>query len=590
MTKHLQISKKLSLPLDFTTKTAAILAQRRKGKTYTASVLAEEMVAAKQPFVALDPTGAWWGLRASSDGQSAGLPVIVLGGQHGDVPLERTGGKLVADLVVDEPGYYVIDFSLFESGEAERQFAVDFAERLYRAKGQPGKDFPLHLFVDEADRFVPQNMRKGSTETSPRLLGAFEAIVRRGGLRGLGTTLISQRAAIVNKNVLEMIDVLIALRTVGPNDRDAVLGYVSAHGSAEEVKLFKSSLASLEIGEAWVWEPGAEPALFERVKIRERRTFNSSATPKPGEKRAEPKRLADVDLAALQKRMAATIEKAKADDPKALRARIAELERQAKTAPAGKPAKPTPAAPPGPRREDLATIRALRKGLEQAMKIIVQINAEDFAKLEGIDAAEVQKAIDVATGRVTELLERKMAERSRGVERLKREAASALAGLKALLDADVAVDVTVSRVAPTPASFAAKEARPTVSRPNGTSQNGGEKLAPCERGILMALAQHGAMSLVQCAIVARYSSSSGGVRNSAGSLRARGFVSGSNERLTITAAGGAALGPFDQLPMGSELAEHWYQLLSPCEGAILKAALGAYPGSVDLSAAAVAGG
>src|SRR2546430_1759753 len=101
--KQLHISKHLSLPIDFATKTVAILAQRRKGKTYTASVIAEEMVAAKQPFVALDPTGAWWGLRASADGKSDGLPVVILGGQHGDVPLERTGGRLVADLVVDEP-------------------------------------------------------------------------------------------------------------------------------------------------------------------------------------------------------------------------------------------------------------------------------------------------------------------------------------------------------------------------------------------------------------------------------------------------------------------------------------------------------
>ncbi len=336
----LRIADSLKLPIDFATKTAAILAQRRKGKTYTASVIAEEMVAAKQPFVALDPTGAWWGLRAGADRKSEGLPVVVLGGQHGDVPLERTGGRLIADLVVEEPGYYIIDFSLFESGEAERQFAVDFAERLYRAKGQPGRDFPLHLFVDEADRFIPQQMRKGSNETSPRLLGAFEAIVRRGGLRGLGTTLISQRAAVVNKNVLEMLDILFVLRTVGPNDRDAIDGYIKAHGTNAERTAMMESLASMEIGEAWVWEPGADPSLFKRVRIRERHTFNSSATPKSGEKRVEPKRLADVDLVALEKRMAATIEKAKADDPRELRKQIADLKKQL-----AKPAQSSPTQP-----------------------------------------------------------------------------------------------------------------------------------------------------------------------------------------------------------------------------------------------------
>ena len=94
MTRRLRISKEVSLPDDVVTKSVAILAQRRKGKTYTASVLAEEMVSAKLPFVALDPTGAWWGLRASADGEGPGLPVVILGGQHGDLPLERTAGPL----------------------------------------------------------------------------------------------------------------------------------------------------------------------------------------------------------------------------------------------------------------------------------------------------------------------------------------------------------------------------------------------------------------------------------------------------------------------------------------------------------------
>ena len=333
MTRRLRISKEVSLPDDVVTKSVAILAQRRKGKTYTASVLAEEMVSAKLPFVALDPTGAWWGLRASADGEGPGLPVVILGGQHGDLPLERTAGRFIADLVLDHPGWYVVDFSSFESGAAERQFATDFAERLYRRKGQPDMDFPLHLFVDEADKFVPQRPGGGrgeSRETDQRLLGAFEAIVRRGGLRGLGTTLISQRAAVVNKNVLEQIDLLIVLRVVGPNDRRAIEDYLKADADDEQRKVLMGSLGSLEIGEAWLWEPGGEPPLFHRVHIRERRTFNSSATPKPGQKRVEPHRFADVDLAAIKEQMADSIERATRDDPKILHRRIAELERQLK--------------------------------------------------------------------------------------------------------------------------------------------------------------------------------------------------------------------------------------------------------------------
>jgi uncharacterized protein len=66
------------------------------------------------------------------------------------------------------------------------------------------------------------------------------------------------------------------------------------------------------------------------VHIRWKETFDSSATPKVGTVRREPKTLAPVDLERLRTRLAVTIDKANADDPRALRRRIAELERVAK--------------------------------------------------------------------------------------------------------------------------------------------------------------------------------------------------------------------------------------------------------------------
>lgn len=68
------------------------------------------------------------------------------------------------------------------------------------------------------------------------------------------------------------------------------------------------------------------------MKVRRRETFDSSATPTSGRRRVEPRALAAVDLEALEERMAATIERAAAEDPKALRRRIIELERQLREA------------------------------------------------------------------------------------------------------------------------------------------------------------------------------------------------------------------------------------------------------------------
>jgi uncharacterized protein len=179
----LHLSKDLSLPVEAVTQTFAILAKRGAGKTYTAAVMVEEMLKAGLQLVVVDPVGVWWGLRSSADGQHEGLPIVIMGGEHGDLPLEVGAGELIADVVVDERLSVVLDLSPFRKGEQTR-FMTDVAERLYQKNRQP-----LHLVLDEADAFAPQRPMKGQE----RLLGAIEDLVRRGRARGLGVTLVTQR-------------------------------------------------------------------------------------------------------------------------------------------------------------------------------------------------------------------------------------------------------------------------------------------------------------------------------------------------------------------------------------------------------------
>src|SRR6185436_11224011 len=169
--------------------------------------------------VVADPIGVWWGLRAAADGKAAGLPILVMGGDHGDVPLEVTAGELVADLVVDEQLSVVLDLARFRKGEQTR-FMQDFAERLYHRNRAP-----IHLVLDEADAFAPQRPVPGEQ----RLLGAIEDLVRRGRARGIGVSLATQRAAVLNKNVLTQVEVLVALRLIAPQDRAAVEAWIEVH-------------------------------------------------------------------------------------------------------------------------------------------------------------------------------------------------------------------------------------------------------------------------------------------------------------------------------------------------------------------------
>lgn len=90
----LSIAPGFDLPLQAVTETFAILAKRGSGKTSTAVVLTEELLGAGQQVIVVDPTGVWWGLRANRNGGPGGLPIVIIGGDHADLPLtERSTGS-----------------------------------------------------------------------------------------------------------------------------------------------------------------------------------------------------------------------------------------------------------------------------------------------------------------------------------------------------------------------------------------------------------------------------------------------------------------------------------------------------------------
>jgi hypothetical protein len=545
----LSLGPGLRLPADFATRRAAIIAKSGGGKTYTAAVLAEELVDAGQPFYALDPTGAWWGLRSSASGKRQGLPVIVIGGEHGDVPLDENSGAAIADLVVGEPSFYVIDLDGIETHAAEVRFATAFLDRLYRAKSKQRS--ALHGFWDEADLFAPQ--RPGPDQT--KMLGAAESIIRRGRIRGLGTTLITQRPAVLNKNVLTQIDVLIALQVIGPQDRKAIREYLDGVADADLRDEVLGSLASLGLGEAWVYGPGLQPPLYRRVKVRERRTFNSSAT--GGGAQPEVK-LADVDLDALRARLAATIEKAKADDPRELRrrlkerdARIAQLEEQTSRTPA-------------PERVEVPVL-----------------------------TDEARDALDQAAGAIT-------AAQDQMIEAIA-EASVLLGGLVSELGVRTApTPPPVPARTPAPARPAARPRVPAPASPppagdaGDTRSSGDFRPSTSQQRILDTLEWFVAVGIASpkraaLAPMAGTKSTSGGFKNNLGALRSAGLIDYPEpNRVALTDRGRAAATPLDLDPTAEALQAAVLASIPAARGAILRVLIDAYPDPVareDLAAA-----
>ncbi len=522
MKDSLRIARGLSLPLELVTQATGILAKRRAGKSFAARRIAEQLLQAGQQVTIVDPKGDWWGIRSSADGKAPGLPVIILGGERGDVKLEPGAGEVVAKLVVEERVSALLDLSLFRKHEVAT-FMATFLENLYRLKAREQFRTPMMLLIDEADAIAPQKPQKGEE----RMLGAAEDIVRRGGQRGIGCTLITQRSAVLNKNVLTQIQVLITLRTIAPQDLAALDAWIDVHGTPEERKALMESLPALPTGDAWVWSPGWPTAegIFEHVHILPIETFDSGATPKPGEKRVEPKNLADVDLEALQRQMAATIERAKAEDPRELRKRIAGLEAELRKRPAAAAADPA------------ALQRAREEGRTLAQQEMQQAQEAKMAQLRAILSAvseQLAQAAHLLNGA------------ARPAPRLPRT--------------------------PTPAPAAPRPApRPVVV---------GDRVSGGERKILAALAQYPqGRTKRQVAILTAYAVTGGAFQNYLGALRSKGYIEG-RDLLRITESGLATLGAYDPLPTGRELLEHWLRQLGKAERLILSSLAEIYPAAM----------
>ena len=530
---ELSLSPEIQIPLEAVTQTFAILAVKGSGKSYTASVMAEEMLKCGQQVVVLDPTGAWWGLQSSADGKEEGFPIVVFGGDHGNVPLEENSGEIIAHAIVEQNFSAIIDLSLLRKGQANR-FVGIFLETLYRINREP-----LHLFVDEADAFAPQK----TFGDQARTLGAMEDIVRRGRKRGIGCTMITQRPAVINKDVLTQCEILIALRMSHPKDINAIMEWVRVHATQAEANVMIDSLPSMKTGNAWIWSP-SWLKIFQRTTIRVRETFDSGATPKPGQRIISPKKLAQIDIKILGQKINETIERKKAEDPATLRKEIEKLTKQLHNTPV------------------IATVsnelelREVRKELKEAQAVI--LNQQE--KLQQV--LLYFKANTEANNEFIITAMKKEGTVPMQKIHIHRGNVNPADDKSPIPQGEYKASVTVKRV------------------PKFATETDNEKPLPkCEACILSALAQRGKeTSKSQLGILSGYSSTSGSFGNALSNLRRLGLIDGrGGDNITITQKG-MNNAEFVPLPApGKELHQFWLSKLPKCERTILDFLIQQYP-------------
>lgn len=515
MAKHtLVLADGLRLPANLVTESVAIIAKRRAGKSTTARRLTEQLYHAKQQCVVVDPKGDWWGLRYDRSGKHPGLAFVILGGEHGDIPLEpgAASGEIVARLVVEERVNIILDLSNFRKPQIA-PFMTSFMETLYRMKAAERYRSPVMVIIDEADVIAPQ---KQSREGQAEMIAAADDLVRRGGQRGIGVMMITQRSAVLNKDLLTQIGVMIVLRTIAPQDRKAIDLWIDAHGDEEQRRQLSESIPTLRTGEAWIWAPGwpTGDGIFERRQILLPETFDSSFTPDASRKARRLANPASIDLGALSQRMAETIEHAKANDPRELTATI---QRQ---------------------KIELAD---LKKRFERSSVVEHKFH---------IKASPPRALTKRELARISKLLTS-----SRAIVKIGRAWVDACDGLVRSLD----------RIAGTSAPQAATPAAEPVSLPNGhvnyrapvARPRSTSSLPPGEQAVLKAAAQFGGRGASRGTITLMSGFKKSSRDAYIARLRGKGLLDLSGDVVIATPKGIAEIGPVDPVPTGAAAIDYW---------------------------------
>ena len=522
--RDLGLTPDVVIPPDAVTQKFAFLGISGSGKTYGAGRFVEGLLDASAQVVVVDNVGNWWGLRVPNTG-NRGYAIPILGGPRGDVAIEPTHGKLVAETVVESRSSMIVTISEFTQGEV-RRFVVDFATELLRL--QMKHPSPVMVVWEEVQDIVPQRV----FGEDAKMVGAVERLVKRGRNYGIGSTLISQRSAAVNKDVLNQIETLFCFRMNATGDRKAIADWIAAQGDNDaQWKHINAELPGVATGECFLWSPHWLKIL-RRVRIAEKRTFDASATPKFSKSTKSAVPMTAVDLTKFKASMSDAIEKAKASDPDLLRQRVAELEKQLKQT----PTEPVPML-------DAADWKRLDKIADRLHEDVAALDKQRDR------LAQAQQAVVTELGNLRTLIARAQA---------KGKPAS-------------------PPRAPTRARSTAKPA----------SDADAADLTGPEQRVLESLAWFASIGIHDpvaeaVAFLADYSPTSSSFSNTRGSLRGKGLIELPEAGKIALTTAGQAIAPVIQAPLNSaELHQHVLARLPGPERKLLVPILAAYPDRVN---------
>jgi hypothetical protein len=233
----------------------AMLLQRHKtivgmsgaGKSFTARGILHRDIRQGRRSAILCPTGVWWGAAYTPKGKRNKYPIVIVGGEHADIPLDAAPPDVLGKFFAGQTGSHMIfDISDLMSGGAKERWVTDFAQAIFHANKKS-----MSLVIDEADGFCPQSPMPDQRF----MMSTIDNIVRRGRVKGFNVMSITQRPAALHKNILSQSNSLVIMRMTSTQDRKAIFDWVNGNVSPEMARYVHDRLPSLGEGEGFLLEP-----------------------------------------------------------------------------------------------------------------------------------------------------------------------------------------------------------------------------------------------------------------------------------------------------------------------------------------------
>ena len=246
----------VELPVvDILTGRGFITGKSGSGKSNTASVIIENLLAESFPVLIVDTDGEYYGLKERFELLHAGAD------EECDIVVSPEHAEKIAGLALEENVPIILDVSGYLDDDEAQRLLTEVAKSLFAKEKKLKK--PFLMLVEECHEYLPEG--GGMTEAGQMLI----KIGKRGRKHGLGIVGISQRPADVKKDFSTQCDWLVWHRLTWDNDTK-VVGRILGSSYADGVE-------GLSDGEAFLstdWSGS-----LRRVQFHKKRTFDAGATP-----------------------------------------------------------------------------------------------------------------------------------------------------------------------------------------------------------------------------------------------------------------------------------------------------------------------